>query len=125
MTQKKTQEIVKEVTNAILKMAKQNLTPSEIGVVLRNSYGIPQAKIITGSKISRILILKGQEAKEPEDFYSLGKKRKKVIRHLEIHRMDKDSKFHLSLIESRINRLARYYKKSGKIHPNWKLAQRS
>ena len=29
-------------------------------------------------------------------------------------------KFHLILVESRIHRLARYYKKSKKLPPNWK-----
>jgi len=31
-----------------------------------------------------------------------------------------DGKFHLILVESRIHRLARYYKKSKKLPPNWK-----
>ena len=31
-----------------------------------------------------------------------------------------DAKFHLILVESRIHRLARYYKKTKKLPPNWK-----
>lgn len=31
------------------------MTPSQIGIVLRDSYGIPQVKSITGNKIVRIL----------------------------------------------------------------------
>jgi hypothetical protein len=31
-----------------------------------------------------------------------------------------DGKFHLILVESRIHRLARYYKKTKRLPPNWK-----
>lgn len=36
-----------------------------------------------------------------------------VRKHLERNRKDKDSKFRLILIESRIHRLSRYYKANG------------
>ena len=37
-----------------------------------------------------------------------------------LYLQDKDAKFHLILVESRIHRLARYYKKTKKLPPNWK-----
>lgn len=43
-----------------------------------------------------------------------------VRKHLERNRKDCDSKFRLILIESRVHRLGRYYKKAGKLAPNWK-----
>jgi small subunit ribosomal protein S13e len=43
-----------------------------------------------------------------------------VRKHLERNRKDKDSKFRLILIESRIHRLSRYYKTVGVLQPNWK-----
>jgi small subunit ribosomal protein S13e len=43
-----------------------------------------------------------------------------VRKHLERNRKDKDSKFRLILIESRIHRLARYYKTVGVVAPTWK-----
>jgi ribosomal protein S15P/S13E len=48
------------------------------------------------------------------------KKAVSVRKHLERNRKDKDSKFRLILIESRIHRLARYYKTVGVLPPNWK-----
>ena len=56
----------------------------------------------------------------PEDLYMLIKKAVAVRKHMDKHRQDKDSKFHLILIESRIHRLARYYRKTRKLTPNWK-----
>ena len=43
-----------------------------------------------------------------------------VRKHLERNRKDKDSKFRLILIESRIHRLSRYYKSVGVLPPTWK-----
>jgi len=43
-----------------------------------------------------------------------------VRKHLERNRKDRDSKFRLILIESRIHRLARYYKTNGVLPPTWK-----
>ena len=37
------------------KMAKKGMTPSQIGVLLRDSHGIAQVKSVTGSKILRML----------------------------------------------------------------------
>jgi ribosomal protein S15P/S13E len=56
----------------------------------------------------------------PEDLYHLIKKAVAVRKHLERNRKDKDSKFRLILIESRVHRLARYYKRTKKLPPTWK-----
>ena len=44
----------------------------------------------------------------PEDCYYLIKKAVSIRKHLERNRKDKDAKFRLILVESRIHRLARY-----------------
>lgn len=43
-----------------------------------------------------------------------------VRKHLERNRNDKDSKFRLILIESRIHRLSRYYRSVGVLPPTWR-----
>lgn len=43
----------------ICAMAKKGFTPSQIGVVLRDSHGIPQVKMVAGNKIVRILRSQG------------------------------------------------------------------
>jgi small subunit ribosomal protein S13e len=47
----------------------------------------------------------------PEDLYYLIKKAISIRKHLEKNRKDKDSKFRLILVESRIHRLSRYYRR--------------
>lgn len=109
-----------EVIDTICKMAKKGLTPSQIGVLLRDSNGIAQVKSVTGNKILRILKSNGMAPELPEDLYHLIKKAVSVRKHLERNRKDCDAKFRLILIESRIHRLARYYKTVGQLPPNWK-----
>ena len=82
------------VIEQIVKYARKGLTPSQIGVLLAPEI--------------------------PEDLYYLIKKAVSVRKHLERNRKDKDAKFRLILIESRIHRLARYYRTVAVLPPNWK-----
>ena len=65
-------------------------------------------------------IIAGLAPSLPEDLYHLIKKAVSVRKHLERNRNDKDSKFRLILIESRIHRIARYYKTARQLPPNWR-----
>jgi small subunit ribosomal protein S13e len=114
-----------DIVEHILKLAKKGLTPSQIGVTLRDSMGVPQVKSVTGSKILRILKVKGVAPEIPEDLYHLIKKAVSIRKHLERNRKDKDSKFHLILVESRIHRLARYYRRSKQLPASWKYQSAS
>ena len=111
---------VDEVVDMICKNAKKGLTPSQIGNVLRDSHGIAQVKNVTGNKVLRILKANGLAPNLPEDLYQLIKKAVNVRKHMEKQRKDKDSKFRLILIESRIYRLARYHRTVGNLPPNWR-----
>jgi len=109
-----------QVKEEIVKFAKKGLTPSQIGVQLRDSLGIPQVKAITGNKILRVLKVTGLAPALPEDLYHLIKKAVNIRRHLEKNRKDVDAKFRLILVESRVHRLARYYKSKKALPPVWK-----
>merc|ERR1711991_489898 len=56
----------KDVIDQIAKHAKKGLTPSQIGVQLRDSAGVAQVKNITGRKILRILKHLGLAPETPE-----------------------------------------------------------
>merc|ERR1711976_182133 len=94
--------------------------PSAIGVQIRDQYGVSQSKYVTGNKILRVLKAQGMAPEIPEDLYFLIKKAVTVRKHLEKNRKDKHGKFRLILIESRIHRLARYYKTNKVLAPTWK-----
>lgn len=112
-----------DVCDQICKLAKKGLVPSQIGVYLRDSQGVTQVRSVTGNKILRILKANGLAPEIPEDLYMLIKKAVAVRKHLDRNRKDKDAKFRLILIESRIHRLARYYKTTKQVPANWKYGQ--
>jgi ribosomal protein S15P/S13E len=70
-------------------MARKGMTPSEIGVALRDANGVPSVSSITGTKVLRILRANGLAAAIPEDLYHLVKKAVQVRKHLERNRKDK------------------------------------
>ena len=109
-----------DVCDHICKLAKKGLTPSQIGVTLRDSFGVPLVNSVTGAKILRILKGNGLAPSLPEDLYFLIKKAVSMRKHLDKNRKDKDSKFRLILVESRIHRLARYYRRVKSLPANWK-----
>lgn len=110
----------KDVEELIVKYAKQGFTESQIGVILRDSYGIAQVRFLSGQKIQRILKKKGLASKIPEDLYHLIKKALSIRKHLEKNRNDQDAKYRLTIKESRIHRITRYYRKAGKVPANFK-----
>mmetsp|Transcript_21433 Transcript_21433/g.37917 ORF Transcript_21433/g.37917 Transcript_21433/m.37917 type:complete len:152 (-) Transcript_21433:452-907(-) len=109
-----------ELEDQVCKLAKKGLPPSQIGVILRDQHGIAQIKAVLGQKMFRLLKKNGLAPELPEDLYFLIKKAVSMRKHLERNRRDKDSKYRLILIESRIHRLSRYYKSSKALPPNWK-----
>lgn len=72
------------------------------------------------SKRTALTITSGLAPSIPEDLYHLIKKAVSVRKHLERNRADKDAKFRMILIESRIHRLARYYIKKQQLPPTFK-----
>ena len=91
-----------------------------VDVTLRDGFSVPQVKLVTDIKFLHILKKKGLAPSILEDLYSLVKKAKSMRKHLDKYRKDRDSKFRLILVESRIHRLARYYRRVKFLPANWK-----
>jgi len=108
-----------EVEELVKELAKKGYTPSMIGLILRDQYGIPLVKQITGKKITKILEEKGLLPQIPEDLFNLIKKAVNVRRHLREYPKDKVAKKGLEEIESKIRRLIRYYKSVGRLPQEW------
>lgn len=108
-----------EVKKLVLKYAKEGKSTSEIGLLLRDVYGIPDVKSITNKKITKILEDNNLSKKIPEDLHNLIEKAIMISKHLEKNKNDKISKRGLQLNESKIKRLVKYYKKKGKLPKDW------
>src|SRR3989338_9271373 len=64
----------KEVELLVAKVAKEGKTQSQVGIVLRDSYGVPDVKKISGKKVSAVMKEKNLLPQIPEDLMALIKK---------------------------------------------------
>jgi small subunit ribosomal protein S15 len=105
----------KELDMLIVKLAKEGKSASQIGLELRDSYGVPDVKTIAGKRISEILAEKGHTPKLPEDLLALMKNAANVRRHLDANKQDMPALRGMQLTDSKIKRLIKYYKRVGKL----------
>lgn len=109
----------KEVEELVKKLGNEGVQSAEIGRRLRDVYGIPDVKVLTGKRISSILKENELYAELPEDLLNLLKRAVKVKKHLENNKKDIHSNRGFKLIESKIKRLVKYYKSKGVLPKSW------
>jgi small subunit ribosomal protein S15 len=109
-----------EVEAFIIKLAKEGHSMSSIGTILRDQYAIPLAKPITGKSISEILEAANLAPAMPEDVSDLMRKAQSMAVHMEKNKKDLHNKRNMQIIEARIHKLSRYYKREGVLSKNWK-----
>lgn len=111
---------VQEIEEMIVKYAKEGLTPSQIGIKLRDQHSIPLAKSIIKKSITETLENGGVKSDMPEDLNNILKKAVSLQKHLKTHHADKRNIRALELVEAKVHRLSVYYKKTGRIPKTWK-----
>lgn len=111
----------KEIEKLIVKLAKAGKTASEIGVYLRDSYGIPSVRVATNKKITNILSENNLSKEIPEDLMALMRRDMWIRKHMERNKKDMTAKRGLELTDSRIRSLIKYYKVHGKLPQDWKF----
>jgi small subunit ribosomal protein S15 len=109
-----------EVEALVIKLAKEGNPPSQIGTILRDQYAIPLVKPITGKTITKILKDAGLASAMPEDLANMLKKAESLAVHLERNKKDLHNKRALQILEAKIHKLSRYYKREGVLPPTWK-----
>jgi small subunit ribosomal protein S15 len=111
-----------ELVAQAVQLSKTGLTAAQVGQALRDSYGIPSARAVTGKRLGVLLAEAGQRPEIPEDLQGLLKRVVHLQRHLEAHPKDLANRRGLSLMESRIRRLAQYYRQHRRIPENWRYS---
>ena len=109
-----------EVEAFVMKLAKEGHSLSSIGTILRDQYAIPLVKPITGKSITEILRGAALAPSMPEDLGNLIKKAQSLGVHMEKNKKDLHNKRSMQMIEARIYKLSRYYKREGVLPKNWK-----
>jgi small subunit ribosomal protein S15 len=111
-----------QISSLVVKLSKDGLSPSEIGLKLRDEHGIPLVKPIAGKSLTELLAANNIRPEMPEDLDKLVKKAVGLQKHLKTHNSDHRNVRSLELVEAKIHRLSKYYKSIGKLPKSWKYA---
>jgi len=111
----------KVIEKIVIKLSKAGETASQIGMHLRDAYGIPSVKVATKKTISKILKENKLEKQIPDDLMALIKKSIYLRKHMEKNKKDQTVKRGLGLTDSKIRRLVKYYKREGRLPEDWKF----
>ncbi len=114
-----------EVEQLIVNKYQKGLTKSQVGLILRDQYGIPSIKEVTKKNIGSILKEKNIKEELPEDLIALYKKAVKLHMHVEKQKKDKHSIRSLVVLENRIKRLIKYYKENKILPKDYKYSLES
>jgi small subunit ribosomal protein S15 len=109
-----------EIEKLVIKLAKEGNSSSRIGLILRDQFGIPSVKTITGKSITQIMRQNNLYPELPEDLFNLLKKAVNLRDHLMKNKKDFTSKRGLELLESKIRRLGKYYIRKKILPEDWK-----
>ena len=109
----------KEIEEIVVKLAKEGKQSASIGLILRDQYGIPSVRM-SKLKVADIMRKHKVYTDLPEDMVNLIKKAAAINVHMTKNKRDYTSKRGLEITESKIRRLAKYYKKRNLMPADWK-----
>jgi len=112
-----------EIVDIIVKLSKEGLQSAMIGTILRDTYGIPSVQLLLDKTIMDVLIEQGLAPRVPEDLQDLVRSAIKLHKHIDAHPKDLHSLRGLQLIEARIHRLSKYYRREKVIPPEWRYSR--
>ena len=108
-----------EVREAALRMAKEGVPASKIGLFLRDQYGVPSVRVVLGTSLSAFLKSENALPEYPEDLMTLIRKAVRMQEHLKTRR-DIHNDVKLKHVESKIGRLVKYYTSKGRLPAGWR-----
>ena len=110
----------REVESRVIELAKTGKSTSEIGMILRDQYAVPDIKIATGKNVTQLLENNNIKSEIPEDLRNLIRTALKLRKHLETNKKDLKNKRNLQLTESKIRRITKYYHSEKRLPAGWK-----
>ncbi len=112
----------REIESRIIELAKAGKSTSEIGLILRDQYAVPDIQLATGKKVTKIIEENKLKPEIPEDLRNLIKTALQLKKHIETHKKDLKNKRNLQLTESKIRRLTKYYHNHNALPEGWKYS---
>lgn len=108
-----------EVVEKVVGMAKEGLPQSQIGMRMRDQWGVPHIRLATGMSLEKIIRANGIKVEFPEDLRSLLKRAVTLSKGLAVNPRNHHARRRLHLVEAKILRLCRYYRRSNRIPAGW------
>lgn len=109
----------KEVEDQVVGLAREGKSTAVIGSYMRDQFGVPDVELATGKTVLEILRQHKMEPRVPEEIANLLRRVVNLHDHLTENPKDLANKRGLSLVESRIRRLAKYYIRIGRLPEDW------
>ncbi len=109
-----------EIKEAILKMAREGATPARIGLVMRDQHGVANLRSHLGMTLKAYLAKEKALGEYPEDLLNLIKKAVRMTGHIKSSKNDVHNQVKLGHVESKIQRLVKYYSSKGMLPSGWK-----
>ena len=102
------------IEDRVVELAEEGYDPSQIGLKLRDEgvqgTPVPNVKAATDKKVTEILDEHDAAPEMPEDLYNLLEKAVNLWEHVDENQQDHSNKRALQNTESKIRRLANYYR---------------
>ena len=109
-----------QIGKLVVEMNKEGLNASQIGIKLRDEHAISSIKSVTGKNMKQFMEENGINQEIPEDLEALVKRALSLQNHLKSNKGDRKNVRSLELLEAKVHRLSKYYKKKNIIPKNWK-----
>src|SRR5688572_19271586 len=112
----------KEVEAQVVALAREGKSTASIGAYMRDQFGVPGVKTATQKRVLQILTAQNLAPRLPEEISNLLKRVVNLQDHLARTDNDLHNQRALTLLESKIRRLAKYYIREGKLPAGWKYS---
>ncbi len=114
-----------EVKELAARLAGEGKNMAMIGLILRDQHAVPNVRLATGMSMKEILEEKGIKPELPDDLSNLMKRVVEINKHVTANPKDLHNARGLHLLESKIRRLTKYYKREGLIPQTWNYSMAS
>jgi small subunit ribosomal protein S15 len=108
-----------EIIEIILELREEGHDPAQIGLRLRDQYGIPSVKQATGKKLTEILEEEDEAPEIPEDLKNLVEKAESIQDHVDENPSDEQAQRQLELTKAKVRKVADYHREEGNIPEDW------
>lgn len=108
-----------EIVEIVVELREEGLQPAEIGLRLRDEYGVPSVKQATGKKLTEILEEEDVAPEIPEDLQNLVEKAESIQSHVDENPTDEQAKRQLGLAKAKVRKVADFHRENGNIPSDW------